>query len=216
MPTDNTDEERFRLTEHILATSESEAPEKTVARLLGDRQAPNSVTEAFVKNGICLSAEDYFGHDVEPRHELHFGGRVEHVPCVADALIAAELVDHEPVVVRSFDPVSGEPVVFEGTDGSMDVTPADAVVSLGMAEGVPESETMTSLTVSAGSGARAFEEIPTLICAYINAFEILDNYEQWAAGVEAKTVALPADKLLPVIRRFAASRAFEGSTEGVK
>lgn len=212
MAFDSNSDKPFDLAEHVVATSESGDPEETVARLLGTDQHGSestlaALTDQFIENDHTFSAEDYFLDD-ETRHELHFGDRVEYVPCVGDALIAAALVDHESVTVRSFDPVTDEPVVFEITDESIAVTPDDHVVSIGMSTAIPDSETMSSVIGSDFVLQRDYDD-PLSHCQYINAFESVATYEQWAAEVDAVTVALPAGPLMAGARQFVAGPVFD-------
>lgn len=213
MSSDSPDADTFTLADHVLAISETSSPEAVCADILGEHQDLDSVAERFVEQGISLRAEDFF-EDTNTRHKLRFGDRIEFAPCVVDALIAAELVPHALVTIRSQDAVSGNPVIFEVTDEHVDVTPTGAVISLGLGEAVVESGDLTQFAVESlgGAGAPCIEDIQDVGCAYINAFTSLEHYEQWAAEAEAKTVALPAERLIPEIRRFAAKPSFLSAT----
>lgn len=206
------DDDPLDLTDHVVATSEETDPAETVAFLFGtDQHGPDTtrdpVTEQFLEKDVTIGVEDYL-LDEETRHELRFDDRIEYVPCVGDALIAAALLDHEPVTVRSLDPVTGEPVVFEVTDEDVDVTPPEHVVSIGMSTAIPDSETMISVVGSDVTSGRDYDD-PLSHCQYVNAFESVETYERWAEEVDAVTIALPAEPLMAGTRRFAAGPVFD-------
>lgn len=180
--------------------------------------------------GVTIEAGDYFLDD-ESRHEVRLGDAVEHVPCVADALQVAVLVDREPVTVRSLDPVTGAGVTFEvGTD-SLDVDPATHVVSIGVARDLlvalpaetdligftaavlGNSDLATTLerraAVCEGPTDTAPDGFRGLTCEYINAFESQETYEEWTTDVDAVTVALKAEAIMPGTRAFVDCPVFD-------
>lgn len=215
MSHDPDDADRLDLADHAVASSEPGDPAETIAKLVGDDHGLASLTERFVEAGVSVRIEDYF-LEGETRHELRFGDRVEHVPCVADALQAAVLVDHDPATVRSVDPVTGRPVTFEVADDGLAVTPADALVSFGVARALVEStpDSVDAIDLSAGMLAGddctgVDGDVRDLYCRYINAFERRETYREWATDVDAVTVALPAEPLVTWTRRFVAGPVFE-------
>lgn len=228
---DDTDTaERADWTEHVVATSESESPIETASRLFGDEAGPEQLTNAFLDRGVTIEASDYF-LDEESRHEVHLRGAVEYVPCVADALQVAVLVDQDPVTVRSFDPVTGTPVVFEVGADYLDVDPDTHVVSIGVSEelveALPEGTDVISFTagvlgtndlgtalesraaVCEGPTDADLDDLRSLGCAYINAFVSRGTYREWATDVDGVTVALKADAIMPGTRSFVASPVFD-------
>lgn len=222
--------ERADWTEQIVATSEPESPIETVGRLFDIEAGPEQLTEAFLDQGVTIEASDYF-LDEDTRHEVHLEDAVEHVPCVADALQVAVLVDQEPVTVRSIDPVTETPVTFEVGADSLDVDPATHVVSIGvneeLVEALPEGTDVISFTATV-LGNRDLEpalesraaicegpmdadlaEVRALGCAYINAFESQATYQEWARDVDGVTVAVKAGAIMPGTRAFVASPVFD-------
>lgn len=206
--------------------------QEAVANLFGERDSEGSATEpeamteffgqhrrqessggAIATGDSACSALDELRPDGETRHELHYDDRIDYGHCVDGVLFAAELVDHEPVTVRSFDPVSDEPVTFEIADGGREVTPTGAVVSMGMAEDVPETEDMITFGVGMATGENdpeSYVDHPLdLFCRNFNAFERRETYEQWAADSDAVSVAIPAEVFASLIRRFVSSPAFD-------
>lgn len=231
MTSDSDAPERIDVAEHVVATSETEDPEETVAKLFGrhdDRQESRRVQEtmanlldddsgesegdSFEGDDIDCGPADELRPDEETRHELRFDDRVEHAHCVDGALIAAELTDAERVAVRSFDPVSGEPVNFDAAD-DREVTPPDAVVSMGMAEAAADSENMVDFGVGMATGEKdpgAYVEDPLdVFCRNFNAFENRENYRRWAADADAVSVAVPADVFAEMIGDLVSGLAFD-------
>lgn len=108
------------------------------------------------------------------RHAVHLGDRVEHVPCVLDALIAARLEDASPVTVESEPPTGGEPVELVVAGADVSATPETAVFSWGFADDdvrPPGQQVAPDETVSMAS------------CSYINAFHDAAAYRQWREGL---------------------------------
>lgn len=209
------------VTDHVLATSEPEPPEETVARLFGDRDAETTddvlaaiatLFDAAPSGGAGVGPAcpdvDELAPAEETRHEVHVGDSVEYAHCADGALFTAELVDHTPVTVRSLDPVSDAPVTFEIAADERTVRPSDAVVSIGMAEAAPDGEDMLSLGVRLARHGDAPEidvdDPVDLLCRNVNAFERLAHYEEWASERSAVTVAVPADAFMDDIRRLSA------------
>lgn len=251
MTSDSDAPERIDVAEHVVATSETEDPKETVARLFGEREPQDSARaqetvaklfgrhddrqesrriqetmanlldddsgesegDSFEGDDIDCGTVDELRPDEETRHELRFDDRVEYAHCVDGALIAAELTDSERVVVRSFDPVSGKPVNFDTADGGREVTPPDAVVSMGMAEAAADSENMVDFGVGMATGEKdpgAYVEDPLdVFCRNCNAFENRESYRRWAADADAVSVAVPADVFAEMIRDLVSSSAFD-------
>lgn len=217
-------------TDEIVATSEPEPPIETVARLFDVEDGPEQLTAAFVDRGVTIEASDYFLDD-ESRHEVHVGDTVEHVPCVADALQVAVLVDQDPVTVRSLDPVTGTAVTFEVGADSIDVDPDTHVVSIGVAEALlevlPEETDVVGFTASVlgnsdlgstlesggtvceGPTDADLDDFRSLGCKYINAFERPETYREWTTEVDGVTVALKAEAIMPGTREFVDSPVFD-------
>lgn len=194
------------LASRVVATSGVANPRDALRALFGRREGFTSVTDAFAKTGVPLRAEDFFQAE-KTRHEIQFGDRVEYVPCVADALEAAILVDREPVVVRSLDPISERVVIFEITSSGFEALPSTAVMSFGMAADLSGSGDLTDHTIAALSGEKLPggqdpEEFPKLVCRYINAFETQEHFETWAEGVDSVAIALPPEDFMPALRQF--------------
>ncbi len=141
--------------EHVGPTSEVEPPETTVGRLFGPDPDEARLTESFRSRDVTITAADYFREE-ETRHEVHVGDRVEDVPCVADALEVAALLDHVPVRVHSTAPVSDGVVRFEVTDDDLVVDPESHVVSVGSAralvEGLPDEVEVMIVTADVLTG----------------------------------------------------------------
>lgn len=120
------------------------------------------------------------------------GDESESYVCVLDPLAYPFLVD-ETGTVRSETPVREDEVVFEIDADGVTVTPADAVVSVGVSDHVDAVDEVT------------FETVYRQVCGYIHAFADETEYEEWARDVEAATTPLPAEEGVAVAREIAAT-----------
>jgi hypothetical protein len=111
------------------------------------------------------------------RHRAAWDGSTEQFHCTIDALMVPFITD-EPVTVTSASPRDGTLVTVEVDGDQVVVTPGDAVLSLGAA------------AVEDGDGFDRDAAIQGL-CAYGNAFPSREDYETWAADVDAETTAIP-------------------------
>lgn len=193
------------LAEHVVASSEPEAPEETLERLYGDHEEADaeralSAVAAVVGGGEATGADEA---DVERRHEVDFGDRVERAACADGALFAAEAAPVESVTVRSRDPVRDETVRFERDADGWAVTPDDALVSLGLAADVAEDEDMLTAGLGLASGGCVDDRAGDVLCRHFNAFVDVDAYETWAAASDAVSVAMRATAFAAMIRDVA-------------
>lgn len=116
--------------------------------------------------------------DPDGRHTFE-GERSQSYVCVLDPIIYA-FVTNTPGTVRSETPVR-ETVVEIGIEpDEATVSHEDAVVSLGVASDLEEIEETTP--------ELAYREV----CEYVHVFADRDEYDRWAASVEAATFARPA------------------------
>lgn len=114
--------------------------------------------------------------DPDGDHEVTVDGETRSYVCVLDPL-AMPFLAGEPATVRSRTPLDeGEVTVAVQADG-VDVTPADAVLSLGVGHGVADEEP-------------TLEAAYAQLCAYTHAFASAGEYERWAATVDAATTSL--------------------------
>lgn len=109
--------------------------------------------------------------------------------CVLDPLMAVFLRG-EPGTVRSTTPADGAEVTFEIAEDGVTVDPRDAVLSFGVGHDVPES----APTLEAAYGQ---------LCAYGHAFAAGEEYERWAAGVDAATTTLAPGTGVALARELA-------------
>ncbi|WP_232688911.1 organomercurial lyase [Halobacterium zhouii] len=156
--------------------------------------------EQLAASDQTIEPEDLYTEN-PTRHEVRVNDHIRYSPCILDALGAAVMEDQDPVTVRSVDPVTGTPVTFTVDDGTVDVTPEEAVITFGIAATIPEledsDETIFSWMLQA--------ETPSLtntFCQYINAFESADTYEQWAAETDGETVPFQPAAVGTLVRRY--------------
>lgn len=179
---------------HLASVSNLETPPETLEEYWA------AFEEALAASDETIGPEDLCT-DEPTRHEVRLDGEVRYSPCVLDALGAAAMVDQSPVTVRSVDPVTRTPVTFTVDDGDVDVTPAAAVITFGVAPSVPELDGIDEplfgwmLEADDSSVARTF-------CQYINAFESPDTYEEWAATTDGHTFPVGSDDVGSLVLRF--------------
>lgn len=153
-----------------------------------------------------LATADLF-LDAPSRHSVHFDERVEHVPCVMDALIAAVRADAHPVKVRSKSPRDQTVVDLSVGSDHIEVSPTSAVMSFGLSTELPDvgdpDDPPLSWMGEPDSPLRA------LSCRYINAFEDRAAYEGWAdEQTDVATLPLTFDQGHQ-LAKVAAIRLFE-------
>lgn len=110
--------------------------------------------------------------------------------CVLDPL-AYPFLTGETGTVRSTTPVREETVEFELSEDDVTVSHDDAVVSLGISDHVAEFEDAP------------VEAVYRQVCGYIQTFEDREEYETWAADVDAVTIPLSAREGVAVAREIA-------------
>lgn len=135
--------------------------------------------------------------DEETPHAVHLVDGVEHVPCILDALIVALATSDDPVHIESISPVDEAVVEYHISDGVVDVTPREAVVSFGIA---PEDANGLQYGDDFEENARIGS------CSYINSFADEQAYDRWATETDAAAVMkLTADEAATVARFLVAS-----------
>lgn len=124
-------------------------------------------------------------------HRAMFNGETQHYQCTQDAFIVPFLADDvDTVELETESPRSGERISITVTESGIDVDPSEAVMSFGVA---------TNVDGPAGDGpspAFAYGRI----CPYGNAFVSRAAYKQWAADVDAFTMAVSMEDTLELAR----------------
>lgn len=120
----------------------------------------------------------------ESPHRAHFDGRTHHYRCVLDPIVVPFIADGvDTVDIETRSPVNGEPIDIRVTETGIESTPPDAVMSVGVAEDAePPAEDRPSPIL-------AYSQC----CPYVNAFRSLEEYETWAAEVDAITMGTPLE-----------------------
>ena len=180
--------------DHLAAVSNLETPPETMAEYW------SRFAEQLAASDRTIETEDLYTED-PTRHEVRVNDRIWYSPCVLDALGAAVMDAQNPVTVRSVDPVTRRPVTFTVDDGTVDVSPEDAVITFGIASAIPELEDSDESIFS----WILQEDTPTVsdaFCQYVNAFESTDTYEQWASETDGKTVPIRPDSIGTLIQRY--------------
>lgn len=129
-------------------------------------------------------------------HRAAFDGRTQHYQCAFDPFIVPFLADDvDAVEIETVAPDTGAPVSLTVTPDGVDVEPSGTVVSFGVAADVegPPSD--------GASPVLAYERF----CPYGHAFPDREEYEAWAADVDAVTTAIGVPDALELARAFGAA-----------
>lgn len=141
--------------------------------------------------GGAIDVDELCHVEGETPHRATTVDETYHFRCFFDGIALAHLVD-EPVDIRTESP-AGTPVEMHATsDGDVDATPSDTVMSLGIAADAeaPDDEPTP-------------EAVYEAVCPYVKAFPSRDTYESWAAGVDAATIGMPLAAGVPVAAALA-------------
>jgi len=145
--------------------------------------------------GTEVAVEDMFQSELT-RHTVDLGHRVEHVPCVLDALIVAIVVESEPVEIRSKQPDDETTIQLTVTDDEVEVEPSSAVFTFGVAE--------TDVREPDPSVLEGTDSVVMDSCSYINAFRDPAAYERWEDQlIDANAMRMSPETLTAVAERAA-------------
>lgn len=124
-------------------------------------------------------------------HRATFDGRTEHYQCVLDAVMVPFLAaDVDAVDIETRSPIRDEPVELTVTESDLTATPADAVMSFGVAADATEpAADLPSPILAYGR-----------FCPYGKAFPTREEYEEWAADVDALTMAVSMEDTFELAR----------------
>lgn len=127
----------------------------------------------------------------ESPHKATFNDRTQHYQCFQDPIIVPFLAeDVDTVEIETESPVSGESIELTVTETEIEAEPSDVVMSFGVAEDVEAPP----------------EDIPSPIlaysrfCPYGNVFLSHEEYETWAAEVDAITMPTEVEDTLELAR----------------
>lgn len=130
----------------------------------------------------------------ESPHRATFRGETRHYHCTLDALIVPFLADDVGrVEVHTVCPVDGDRISFTVAASTIDASPANALLSFGVAADVEPP-------ADGPSPALAYRRV----CPYGKAFAAPDAYEQWASETDAQTMALSVADVVELARALGA------------
>lgn len=135
--------------------------------------------------GGALAVEDLCHVDRETPHVARTAGETHRFRCFFDGVALASLAD-EAVEIETESPGGATVELTVTPDGEVDVSPAGAAMSLGIATDAPDVIDPTP------------EAVYGRVCPYVKAFPSRERYREWAAGVDAATVGLPLVAGLPI------------------
>lgn len=135
-------------------------------------------TEIRQTVGGSIAVEDLCATEEPTPHWAVREGQRQYFLCFYDAVILAALSE-QSVEIHTESP---DGTVIEaqavGTD-TLDVTPTEAVFSMGIEENAGTVD-----------GEPTLEDAYGAVCPYVKAFPDADSYREWAAAVPAATVGL--------------------------
>ncbi|MFB6299218.1 MAG: organomercurial lyase [Halobacteriales archaeon] len=124
-------------------------------------------------------------------HKATFNGQVQYYQCVQDPIILPFLAeDIDTVEIETESPVSGDPIELTVTDTEITAEPDSVVMSFGVAEdveGPPDDLPSPILAYSR-------------FCPYGHPFPSRDEYDSWAAEVDAVTMATSMEDTFELAR----------------
>ena len=124
-------------------------------------------------------------------HKATFNGQTQHYQCFQDPIIVPFLADNvDTVEIETECPVSGESIELRVTETEIEATPSDVAMSFGVAADVNAPPEDISSPILAYS----------LFCPYGNVFLSEDEYETWAAEVDAITMPTTMEDALELAR----------------
>ncbi|QIO25274.1 organomercurial lyase [Haloarcula sp. JP-L23] len=124
-------------------------------------------------------------------HRATFNGQTQHYQCFQDPIIVPFLADDvDTVEIETESPVSGEPIELWVTETEIEATPSDVVMSFGVAANVEAPPQDVPSPILAYS----------LFCPYGNVFLSQEEYETWAAEVDAITIPTTMKDALELAR----------------
>jgi hypothetical protein len=127
----------------------------------------------------------------ESPHRATYNGETQHYQCVQDPIIVPFLAQEvDTVEIETKSPVSGGVIELTVTETYIEADPSDAVMSFGVAEDVnAPPKDVPSPVVAYG-----------LFCPYGNVFRTQDEYEDWAANINAMTMPTTMEDTLELAR----------------
>ena len=124
-------------------------------------------------------------------HKATYDGRIQHYQCFQDPIIVPFLTDDvDTVDIKTECPVSGESIELRVTETEIEASPPDVVTSFGVASDVDSPPEGVASPILAYS----------LFCPYGNVFRSREEYETWAADVDAITMPTTVEDALELAR----------------
>lgn len=137
--------------------------------------------------GGAIDVEDLCHVDGDSRHVASTPTETYPFRCFYDG-IALSLLADEPVTITTESPAGNSIEVRATPDGEVESTPEGAVVSFGIAGDVE----------TPGDGGPTPADVYAAVCPYVKAFRTREEYEGWAAAVDAATLGMPLAAGMPV------------------
>ncbi|PSP78495.1 alkylmercury lyase [Halobacteriales archaeon QS_1_68_20] len=143
-----------------------------------------------ITGGASVDFEDLCHAEEETAHWGEMDGETYYFACFYDALLMAEMRG-SATEIHTESP-EGTVIEAEATgEGDLAVTPEETVVSFGI-----------STEVGPSPDGPKIAEVYGAVCPYVKAFPDREEYERWADGVPAATVAMPLMEAVDLAGKF--------------
>jgi hypothetical protein len=164
--------------------------------------AIREVTDGGGDGDDPLSINDLCHTGVETPHRATTADETYHFRCFYDGVALAHLVD-ELVEIQTESPAGEIIAMSVSPNGDIDVTPADAVMSFGIATDVPSVD-------DTNAGPSIEEMAMKVMCPYVKAFSTRAAYEHWAESVDGTTVGMSLAAGMPIAVALTSESESEG------
>lgn len=210
IPRDDSDEENRMKEDQSTAPADQPIPPSladSIQSAFDEEERPSTlddwvtvITRLLDEADISVGVEELCTAS-ESRHVAGIDGTDRHFHCVLDTLVLPFLrPEASPLAVRSRSPDGDDMIELTVSPETIEVTPAEAVMSFGHADGldVPDPDDIDP--------ALAYRSI----CPYINAFPTRAAYERWAEETpDAATMAISFPQGLELARALADRPQYE-------
>ncbi|RBI60282.1 alkylmercury lyase [halophilic archaeon] len=147
-----------------------------------------------VVDGDGIAVDELCHVEEETPHYAKTADETYYFRCFYDGIALAHLVD-EPVEIQTETPTNDVIEMQASPDSEINVTPADAVMSFGVAMDCEDP----------GDDGPTAQDVYGAVCPYVRAFHTRADYERWTADVAATTVGIPLDAGVPIAAALTAS-----------
>jgi alkylmercury lyase len=138
---------------------------------------------------VSVAIDDLCHVEDETPHRVTTADETYYFRCFYDGVALTHLAD-EPVEIQTESPAGELIEVRASPDGTLSVTPSDAVMSFGIATDAEPFATNDESDSVDAAGPTIGELAVMVMCPYVKAFPTRDAYAYWAEGSDGATVGM--------------------------